>query len=151
VTTAANRIICVGNRYRPEDSAGPLTLAELQARRLPDGWAALDGGLAGLDILPSVEGARRVIFVDSILGDDGAVRVLSADDPLLHADAHYGHGAGLGYLLKLLPAVLKDEVPLLDVVGIPGQPDPELITAAADACLSLASGGPGLEPHGGTR
>ena len=137
-----NRIICIGNPLHPADRAGHLVLAELADRRLPPGTTVTDGGLAGLNLLPLVEGARRVVFVDSLLEDGGPVQVLVPGDPRLQADVTYGHGAGLGYLLRLLPAVIEGPVPEICIVAVPADRGAELAGRAATISLELAAGKP---------
>jgi hydrogenase maturation protease len=130
------RIICVGNRYVPEDAAGPQVYERLRGRALPPGVELVDGGLGGLDLLSLVEDAEQVVFVDAIAGDapDGTVVVLDADEAAATAGPRYDHAAGLAYLLRALPAVCAGRVPRVQVVGLAG---PNGVDRAAALALQL--------------
>ncbi len=137
------RIICVGNRFRPEDSAGPMVYDRLLCGKLPSGVEVIDGGLAGLDLLRFTQGADRLIFVDAVNGfrPSGGVLVLNGEDAARNADKVFGHGAGLAYLLRVLPEIHEGEVPGIFVIGIEGNPDPDKISKAADMSLEIATQG----------
>ncbi len=72
------RIICIGNRFVEEDSAGYQVFQELSLKPLPEDVELIDGGLAGLDLLRFIEGAEEVVFVDSIsgFGSNGDLQLL---------------------------------------------------------------------------
>jgi len=137
------RIICVGNRYRPDDSAGPLVYDQLVSNGLPEDIEVIDGGLAGLNLLRFTHGADRVVFIDAVNGfkPSGGVIVLDAKDASRHADAVFGHNAGLSYCLRVLPEVHDGKLPEIFVVGIEGTTNPEKILRAAEMGLKIASQG----------
>ena len=138
------RIICVGNRYRPEDSAGPLVYDRLMSGRLPGNIDVIDGGLAGLNLLRFINGVDRVVFIDSVNGfrrPSGDVIILDVEDASRHADKIFGHGAGLSYLLRVLPEVHDGNLPEIFVVGIEGTPDSDKILEAAKVSLKIATHG----------
>jgi len=137
------RIICVGNRYRPDDSAGPLVYDQLVSDGLPEDIEVIDGGLAGLNLLRFIHGADRVVFIDAVNGfkSSGGVIVLDAKDASRHADAIFGHNAGLSYCLRVLPEVHDGQLPEIFVVGIEGTTNPEKILKAAEMSLKIASQG----------
>jgi hydrogenase maturation protease len=141
------RIICIGNRYVPEDAAGPLVYERLRGETLPDDVELVDGGLAGLSLLRLLEQVERVVFVDRAVGlgaGDGIV-VLDAARVAALAEGSFGHSAGLPYLLRVLPAVCEGPLPQIWVVGVEsGKPEEErTIEEAASLALKLAV-------HGGT-
>lgn len=140
---AKKRIICVGNRYRPEDSAGPMVYDLLVSNRLPGDIEVIDGGLAGLNLLRFIHGADRVVFIDAVNGfrPSGGVIVLNAEDASRHADTIFGHSAGLAYCLRVLPEVHDDKLPEIFVVGIEGATDPDKILKAAEMSLKIANQG----------
>ena len=139
-----NRIVCVGNRYAAQDAAGPKVYDRLVQRALPPGIEVIDGVLAGLDLLRFVEGARRVIFFDAVVGfaQPGNVVVLGAGEAANGATGPYDHAAGIAYLFRLLPHVCDEAMPEVVLVGIEGDPDDETICAAANTCLEIATSGP---------
>ena len=137
------RIICVGNRYRPEDSAGPMVYDQLVSDRLPRDIEVIDGGLAGLNLLRFIHGADRVVFIDAVNGfrPFGGVIVLNAEDASRHSDTIFGHSAGLAYCLRVLPEVHDGKLPEIFVVGIKGATDPDKILKAAEISIKIATHG----------
>ena len=141
------RIICVGNRYRSEDSAGPMVYDQLVSDRLPRDIEVIDGGLAGLNLLRFIHGADRVVFIDAVngFGPSSSVIVLDAKDASRHADTIFGHSAGLSYCLRVLPEVHDGKLPEIFVVGIEGTTDPDIILKAARMSLKIAAEGYSLK------
>ncbi len=135
------RIVCVGNRYKPEDSAGPLVYEKFVNDELPENIELIDGGLAGLNLLRFMHGADRVVFIDAVNGfkPSGGVIVLDAEDASRHADTAFGHSAGLSYFLRVLPEVHDGKLPEIFVVGIEGTPDSDKIFEAAKVSLKIAT------------
>ncbi len=138
----AARIICIGNRLAAEDQAGPRVFDRLGAAPLPPAVELADGGLAGIDLARLVEGVERVVFVDSVagFGRPGRVVVLSAAEVAAEAEAGFGHGAGLPYLLRMLPVLLDGPLPEVAVVGVEGAAGDAAVEAAAGRSLALAVG-----------
>jgi hydrogenase maturation protease len=137
------RIICVGNRFKPEDSAGPMVYDQLANHRFPGNIEVIDGGLAGLNLLRFIHGADRIVFIDAVNGFkpfDGVI-VLNAEDASRHADTIFGHSAGLAYCLRVLPEVHDGKMPEIFVVGIEGATDPDKILKAAEISLKIAAHG----------
>jgi len=137
------RIICVGNRYRPEDSAGPMVYDQLVSDRLPRDIEVIDGGLAGLNLLRFLHGADRVVFIDAVNGfrPFGGVIVLNAKDASRYSDTIFGHSAGIAYCLRVLPEIHDGKLPEIFVVGIEGTTDPDKILKAAEISLKIANQG----------
>jgi hydrogenase maturation protease len=136
------RIICIGNRYAAEDAAGPAVWDRLLRLDLPAGLELIDGGLAGLDLLRFVEGAERVVFIDSVSGFGGgeaAVLLLSGEDAAA-VSTRYDHAAGLAYLLRVLPEVCEGELPEIRLVGIEGRADEAILAEAAALAFKVAGG-----------
>jgi hydrogenase maturation protease len=134
------RIICIGNVLVTEDRAGFDVFQRLRSMPLPPDVEVIDGGLAGLDLLRLVDGADHIVFVDSVADDDieDGLVVWDAEQVVSACNSeHYGHGAGLPYLLKMLPAVAEHAVPPIQVVGLaPGYSD-RTCRQAATLCLLL--------------
>lgn len=135
------KIICVGNRYQPKDSAGPLVYEQLVNNAITRDIELIDGGLAGLNLLCFMQGADRVVFIDAVNGfrPVGGVIVLDAEDASRHADTVFGHSAGLSYFLRVLPEVHDGKLPEIFVVGIEGVPDSDKILKAAEVGLKIAT------------
>jgi len=116
---------------------------QLMSGSLPRDIEVIDGGLAGLNLLRFIHGADRVVFIDAANGfkSSGGVIVLDAKDASRHADAIFGHNAGLSYCLRILPEVHDGQLPEIFVVGIEGITNPENILKAAEMSLKIASQG----------
>lgn len=144
------RIICIGNRYAADDSAGVLVYRHLTEMELPRDVEVIDGALGGLGLLRFIEPAERVVFVDAVWtgGVPGGVVVLAADEVAENAPQTYGHSAGLSYLLGALHSASEWALPDIWVVGIAGVPDSATVTRAAGICLSIAvEGGLAARAH----
>ena len=137
-----NRIICIGNRFLDRDAAGPKVFDLLSQHPLPAGVEIVDGGTAGLNLLGLVDGAERVVFVDAVEGflPRAGVAVLDAAEVPPPAVV-YDHGAGLPYLLNVIPAACDRAPSSMFIVGIEGSPDDRRIAEAAAASLELACTG----------
>jgi hydrogenase maturation protease len=122
------------------DQFGPRVFDELSKRALPGNVDLIDGGLAGLDLMRIIPGAKRVVFVDAIdgLAEGDPFVVMDGETVAAGASDHYGHSAGLPYLLRVLPEVLGSKLPEILVLGMRAQTDAKAIALAADRCLSLA-------------
>jgi hydrogenase maturation protease len=142
------RIICLGNPLFARDDAGPRVFGLLSGRSLPEGVEVIDGGLGGLGLLRLLEGACRVVFVDSAegLAPEGCdVMTLDPARVAALASGTFDHAAGLPYLLRALPLVLDAPAPSIAIVGIQGAPCDDALERAAELALRLvvepASGG----------
>jgi hydrogenase maturation protease len=144
------RIVCIGNRHHPEDDAGPRVYSRLHAAVLPPGIELIDGGLNGLNLLRCLEGADRVVFVDTVsgFGRPGELVVLDPHEGEAVASLPYDHTSGLAYLLRVFPALCDSPAPEVRIVGIEGPAEAEAISAAAGLALRLAVEEP---VHGGIR
>ncbi len=59
-------VLGVGNRLMGDDGLGPRVVEELQKRKLPANVEVMDAGVGGIAILSWIEGADKVIIVDSV-------------------------------------------------------------------------------------
>lgn len=141
------RIICIGNRYVNGDAGGSAVHDLLIEGTLPDDVEVVDGGVAGLNLLSFVEGAERVVFVDSVSGfaEEDSVVVLKTDEVAETAVSGYSHSAGLPYLLRILPEVCAGAFPQIHIVGIEGVPGRNTVARAAETALDLACHGDKIE------
>ena len=141
------RILCIGNRFFAPDTAGPMVFDLLAERSLPDEVELVDGGLGGLNLLSWLEQTDLVVFVDTVAGfrkTPGIVVVDPLESPL--PSSGYDHDAGLAYLLHAAPHVLEGDLPELILVGIQGNPTPDLCRKAAQTCLDLVTAGQDKSP-----
>lgn len=138
-------IICIGNRFVAEDAAGPLVFERIGEQALPSHIHLVEGGLAGLNLLPYLERGGRVVFVDSMQGiaAPGTVAVLDWQEiTAMPVDPHFGHETGLAYLLSVLPKVCDGRLPEeIVLVGLEGTCSDQMIEAAATLSVAIAVNG----------
>ncbi len=139
-------IICIGNRFVNKDSAGLAVYDSLQNFQYdPLQVEIIEGGIAGLNLLPLLERGGRVLFVDAVSGftQPGEIILLTSEEIIqAFSGTHYGHEAGLAYLLTVLPLVAEGEIPKeILLIGIEGSSTPDVITKAAKLSLEIAEQG----------
>jgi len=103
VKSPTTLVLGIGNVLRKDDGAGVRVIELLRERGLPESVRLLDGGTAGLDLLPYLEGADRIIVVDALLSGDpaGTITVRSGDEMREHDVFMSGHFGRLTELLDL--------------------------------------------------
>ncbi|MBW7900371.1 MAG: hydrogenase maturation protease [Rhodocyclaceae bacterium] len=139
---ADTAVICLGNRYVAADALGCRVHDWLTARAVPGEVDVVDGGLCGLDLLRLIENRARVVFVDAVAGSGDPARTLILDREAIAAHAGtYGHGAGLPYLLRMLPALLPPPLPEIVLVGQEGEADAPAVRRIAERSLEIARHG----------
>lgn len=132
-------VLGVGNLIMGDDAAGLLLLERLQAAVDDPRIAFVDGATGGMELLPVVQEATRLLILDAVAGQvPGTVVELNGDQvPRLLATKLSPHQVGL---LDLFAAarMLGTEPSEVSVVGIvPGHVDmtmkvTEPVTAALD-------------------
>ena len=136
-------IVCLGNRFVREDAAGLAVLDRLEAMGpQPANIKLVEGGLAGLNLLPLLEQGGRVVFVDAIRGftQPGEIMLFNHKEIVrTMGDSHFDHGSGLAYLLTVLPKVCDGDLPEeVALVGLEGECTTKKIIEAAKLSLTLA-------------
>jgi len=108
-------------------------------RELPPGIEVIDGGLAGLNLLGLIEGAEKVVFVDTVLGTgtDEGISVMESDEVAVLADQRFDHSSGLPYLLHMMPEVCQGVLPQVIILGVEGVPDQQTIEKASSLALKI--------------
>ena len=139
-------VLGIGNALMNDDALGVTAIEELQARyTFPAGVSVVDGGTLGLDLLPLLEGVRKLLIIDAI--DMGAApgalfRLSGTEVPHAFASKLSVHQMGVQDLLAV--AELQGHVPEeLVVWGVqPGSIEMEmrLSPAVAAAMASLLDG-----------
>ncbi|MDR2378602.1 MAG: hydrogenase maturation protease [Bifidobacteriaceae bacterium] len=135
-------VLAVGNTIMADDGIGPALLANLRQARPNSRAEFVDGGIGGLDLLPVIADAERLLVLDAVAGDaPGQVVRLDGDQlPRLLAVKLSPHQVGL---LDAFGAarLLGSEPAEIAVVGIV----PERLelawglTATAQAALPAAT------------
>lgn len=133
-------VICIGNRYLPGDDLGPRVFDRLNGSSGAAGIDLIDGGLCGLNLLRSIEGRRRVVFVDAVAGVGRKIVSLDVESAVTQR-GNYGHAAGLPYLLRMAPLVCSGPLPEITLIGAEGPLDEQLLAAVAARSLEVAQRG----------
>ncbi|SMC56266.1 hydrogenase maturation protease [Desulfocicer vacuolatum DSM 3385] len=140
-----DRIICLGNRLKQEDRAGLQVYDRLFKRKLPQQIELIEGGISGLNLLCFLENVATVVFVDAISGfthPDGVVVLTRHQIETASQCLHYGHDAGVAYLLAMMPRVCTPPLPRdIFLVGLEGQCSEKTIEHAADIAQDMVQTG----------
>ena len=133
-------VLGIGNSLMNDDAVGVTAIEQLQERyAFPAGVTVVDGGTLGLDLLPMLEGVKKLLIIDAI--DMGAVpgalfRLQGEEVPRAFASKLSVHQMGVQDLLAV--AELQGHVPEeLVVWGVqPGSIEMEMrLTAAVSAAM----------------
>jgi hydrogenase maturation protease len=96
-------VIGLGNTLMQDDGVGVITVKAVKERyRFEPQIDLLDGGTAGLDLLPVIEGYQRVLFVDAVdAGEEpGSILIIKGDEIASFMRAQKSaHHVGLADLL----------------------------------------------------
>lgn len=113
-------VLGIGNEILTDEGIGIHLIRAMQQQRLPENVELLEGGTAGMELLPLIEEVDRLIVVDAInAGDEpGAIFRFTPDDvniipPEYHVSAHQ---IGLVEVLHL--ARVMDKLPDTVIFGI---------------------------------
>ncbi len=62
------RVIGCGNLLQQDEGVGVHLIEYLRTQPVPQGVELIDGATGGFDLLPFIEGARRIVIVDAVKG-----------------------------------------------------------------------------------
>lgn len=113
-------VIGLGNTLRGDDGVGVIVARHLAQKDLPAGIEVIEGAMAGLDLLWSLQENQRLILVDAARmgAEPGEVRVLSGQELGAVSGVRFSstHGFGVSEVLTLARSLgIEAEV---TVVGI---------------------------------
>ena len=131
-------VLGLGNPLMGDDGAGLVALERLRVDPLPDGVTLADGGTWGLNLLPAVEGCRRLLVIDAVRSGrpPGTVVILEREEiPRFLATKLSPHQIDLREVLALAEwrGTLPDETV---VVGI----EPAVVELRTGLSASVAAG-----------
>jgi hydrogenase maturation protease len=140
-----SRVLCLGNRYVPEDDVGSRVHDVIQAGGLPPSAELVDGGIGGLNLLRWFDGVERVIVVDAVegFGARGTVHELDGGEVAAMAGGGFGHGSGLSSLLRVAQIACEGAAPKVVVVGVETPADEASVREAARRVLRMVGSGGG--------
>ena len=72
-------VLGIGNLLLKDEGVGIHVIEALKKEKLPDNVELVDGGVAGFDLLPVIEGCDKLIVVDALQMDDTAATVYKFD------------------------------------------------------------------------
>lgn len=138
------RIVCVGSGLIHADAVGPRVYRELRRREHADWVEIVDGGLAGMNLLPYFNDCAVLVLVDRVIGfaeTVGTVVCLTHDEICRTWHGSYAPSSELLYLLKSLPFLSIVPFPDIFLVGIEGAGEGAVIRQASDLALEIAHEG----------
>jgi hydrogenase maturation protease len=116
---AAVHVVCLGNPWHGDDGFGRHVFRLLRMRDdLPPAVALFDAGIAGLDVLPLLDGCGKAVIVDAVRvgAPVGTLHRLAPSDLAPPGGEFSLHELGLSGLLAALPA-LSTQPPDVVVIG----------------------------------
>jgi hydrogenase maturation protease len=143
---AGTTIIAVGSPVMGDDGLGLHVLARLGQEWMLEGVDLIDGGTWGMKLLPDIEDAARLMFLDAINSQrhpPGTVLVLEKDDISLVTDHNKlsPHQVGLREVMAIsefrgtLPAQTCAIGVVPEVIDISTELSP-VVAANVDACIA---------------
>lgn len=141
-------VLGIGNILLKDEGVGVVVAQRIEAARVagdamvPDDTRVVDGGTLGLDLLPMIGDADRVVMVDAVNlgGAPGTVTILRDDTVQAALSGHVSpHQIGVGDLVAAA-RLTGTMPPRLTLVGIqPGEISIGLeLTAAVEAAVDVA-------------
>jgi hydrogenase maturation protease len=113
-------ILGIGNILQSDDGLGVHIVNEIAASgvSLPDHVEIIDGGTAGMDLIPLMQGKDRIIIVDALGADDapGSVYRLSPEQCNCGSARLSLHEVGIMQVLRTLRLLGED--PVVEIIGI---------------------------------
>lgn len=98
------RVICCGNPFRGDDAVGLEIFKMLKKKNLPKDVELIDGGTAGIGLLPLFDGCSSVILVDGVIMDKepGHIQWFSSNEVMAESAVKIsGHEIDLGQALRI--------------------------------------------------
>lgn len=113
-------ILGIGNEILQDEGVGIHVIRELAKETLPEEVELLEGGTAGMELLPSLEGVDHLIVVDSIQAEDepGSVFAFSPEEIKIFPDGCQVSAHQVGVFNLINSAALLDRLPPTKIIGI---------------------------------
>lgn len=116
------RVTCCGNPFRGDDAAGIEVFNKLKLKELPKNAELIDGGTAGIGLLPLFNGCSSVILVDGVImdKDPGHIQWFSSDEIIAQNPVKISdHEMGLGQVLRIWHDIRGSNAnPNISILGI---------------------------------
>jgi len=116
------RVACCGNPFRDDDAAGIEVFKRLKLKDLPENVELIDGGTAGIGLLPIFSGCSSVILVDGVImdKDPGHIQWFSSDEIMAQNSVKISnHEMGLEHVLRIWHDIKGSNAgPNISILGI---------------------------------
>lgn len=113
-------VLGVGNLLQHDDGVGVHVIHEMMERGLDDryGVELVDGATAGLDLIPVLEGRKKIIIIDALRLQDepGAIYRFRPRDLPARGMVDTAHELGILQALSILE--MKGEYPEVEIIGV---------------------------------
>ena len=113
-------ILGVGNILQKDDGIGVHIVQYIQDQHipLPDNVEVVDGGTAGYDLIPIIQGHDKVIIVDALKVEDrpGSIYRFSAEHLAAQENTFSMHDIGIRGIIDSLK--IMGEQPSIEIIGI---------------------------------
>lgn len=113
-------VLGIGNILQSDDGIGVYIINEMQSREdisLND-VEFLDGGTAGMDLLPLMTGRKKIVIVDALKFEDkpGSIYRFPAEKLYESGDVYSLHDVGVKQIIDMLH--IMGEYPHIEIIGI---------------------------------
>ena len=113
-------ILGIGNILQKDDGIGVHIVQEMIRSKvpLPDNVEIVDGGTAGYDLIPIMQGHDKIIIVDALKANDrpGAIYRFSAEHLADQSSSFSMHDIGIRGIIDSLR--IMGENPFIEIIGI---------------------------------
>ena len=113
-------ILGIGNYLMKDDGVGSHIIEYIleSGMELPEGVEAIDGGTAGYDLIPLMQGRDKIVIVDALKVDDepGSVYRFTPEHLTSSKSSVFSHDLGVRDIIKQLQ--LSGYDPDIEIIGI---------------------------------
>ena len=117
---AKTLILGIGNILQKDDGIGVHIVQEMieSKQALPENVEIVDGGTAGYDLIPIMQGHDKIIIVDALKADDrpGSIYRFSAEHLADQGSSFSMHDIGIRGIIDSLR--IMGENPVIEIIGI---------------------------------
>ncbi len=112
-------VLGIGNVLMKDEGIGVHVVNRImESEDIPDDVEVLDGGTAGLDLVPYMQGRRRIIIVDALAVEDepGSIYRFKPEEGSEKGRGYSMHEVGILQVIRALR--MTGENPEIEIIGI---------------------------------
>ena len=113
-------VLGIGNILMKDEGIGVHVVNRIleTGKRIPDNVEFLDGGTAGYDLVPYMQGRKRIIIVDALATDDapGSIYRFKPEEGIEKERGYSMHEVGILQVVRALR--MTGENPEIEIIGI---------------------------------